>query len=145
MIRHCSAYWWPKVIQPTMCICVSVCRRSVGLRGLSRTGSVARRRRSARRDVRFVSSASTTIDPSGLSSTISVLSTWDLQLQHTDFVLWSLIQEERLKREEADAKKKADEDAKKKSALSSMGSNYSSHLQKVTLRPASLHRTIRYD
>lgn len=35
-------------------------------------------------------------------------------------------------REEADAKKKADEDAKKKSALSNMGSNYSSHLQKVS-------------
>ncbi|KAG7254125.1 hypothetical protein CRUP_003169 [Coryphaenoides rupestris] len=34
-------------------------------------------------------------------------------------------------KEEADAKKKFEEDAKKKSALSSMGSNYSSHLQKV--------------
>ena len=41
-------------------------------------------------------------------------------------------QEERRIREEADAKKKADEDAKKKSALSSMGSNYSSHLQRVS-------------
>lgn len=41
-------------------------------------------------------------------------------------------QEERRVREEADAKKKADEEAKKKSALSSMGSNYSSHLQRVS-------------
>ena len=41
-------------------------------------------------------------------------------------------QEERRIREEADAKKKAEEEAKKKSALSSMGSNYSSHLQKVS-------------
>lgn len=40
-------------------------------------------------------------------------------------------QEERRIREERDQSKKADEEAKKKSALSSMGSNYSSHLQKV--------------
>lgn len=44
-----------------------------------------------------------------------------------------LKQEERLRREEADAKKKADEDAKKKSALTSMGSQFSSYLQKVIL------------
>lgn len=42
-------------------------------------------------------------------------------------------QEERRIREEADAKKKADDDAKKKSALSSMGSQYSSHLQRVSI------------
>lgn len=41
-------------------------------------------------------------------------------------------QEERRIREETDAKKKADEEAKKKSALSSMGSTYSSHLQRVS-------------
>lgn len=41
-------------------------------------------------------------------------------------------QEERRIREEADAKKKAEDEAKKKSALSSMGSNYSSHLQRVS-------------
>lgn len=47
-------------------------------------------------------------------------------------------QEERRIREEADAKKKADEDAKKKSALSSMGSNYSSHLQRVSTHTNTL-------
>lgn len=41
-------------------------------------------------------------------------------------------QEERRIREEAEAKKKAEDEAKKKSALSSMGSNYSSHLQRVS-------------
>ncbi|KAI9532604.1 Troponin T, fast skeletal muscle isoform, partial [Dissostichus eleginoides] len=39
-------------------------------------------------------------------------------------------EEERRIREERDQEKKAGEEAKKKSALSSMGSNYSSHLQK---------------
>ena len=63
-------------------VCVCVCRRSVGLRGPSRTGSVARRRRSVQPDVRFVSSTSTTTYPSGLSSTISVLSIQDMSLQH---------------------------------------------------------------
>lgn len=43
-------------------------------------------------------------------------------------------QEERRIREETDARKKADEDAKKKSALSSMGSTYSSHLQRVSAK-----------
>lgn len=42
-------------------------------------------------------------------------------------------QEERLRKEEADVKKKAEEDAKKKSVLTSMGSNYSSYLQKVQI------------
>lgn len=45
--------------------------------------------------------------------------------------LWFCEQEERRIREEADAKKKAEDEAKKKSALSSMGSSYSSHLQRV--------------
>ncbi|KAI5630252.1 troponin T, fast skeletal muscle isoform 2 [Silurus asotus] len=40
-------------------------------------------------------------------------------------------QEERLRKEEADAKKRAEEDAKKKSVLTTMGSNYSSYLQKA--------------
>lgn len=53
-------------------------------------------------------------------------------IQDTHAYLW-LQQEERLRREEAEAKKKADEDAKKKSALSSMGSQFSSYLQKVML------------
>lgn len=47
--------------------------------------------------------------------------------------MWLCEQEERRIREEADAKKKAEDEAKKKSALSSMGSNYSSHLQRVSL------------
>ncbi|XP_029281143.1 troponin T, fast skeletal muscle-like [Cottoperca gobio] len=38
---------------------------------------------------------------------------------------------ERQKREEADANRKADDEAKKKNVLSSMGSGYSSHLQKI--------------
>ncbi|KAK5935782.1 hypothetical protein CgunFtcFv8_021112 [Champsocephalus gunnari] len=38
---------------------------------------------------------------------------------------------ERQKREEADVHKKMEEDAKKKNVLSSMGSGYSSHLQKI--------------
>uniref|UniRef100_A0A8C7I150 Troponin T3, fast skeletal type n=1 Tax=Oncorhynchus kisutch TaxID=8019 RepID=A0A8C7I150_ONCKI len=45
--------------------------------------------------------------------------------------------------EEADAKKKADEDAKKKSALSSMGSNYSSHLQKADSKRGGKKETER--
>lgn len=47
-------------------------------------------------------------------------------------LIWLHEQEERRIREEADAKKKAEDEAKKKSALSSMGSNYSSHLQRVS-------------
>lgn len=47
-------------------------------------------------------------------------------------LIWLREQEERRIREEADAKKKAEDEAKKKSALSSMGSNYSSHLQRVS-------------
>lgn len=47
-------------------------------------------------------------------------------------LIWLCEQEERRIREEADAKKKAEDEAKKKSALSSMGSNYSSHLQRVS-------------
>ncbi|KAJ8249108.1 hypothetical protein GJAV_G00231250 [Gymnothorax javanicus] len=39
--------------------------------------------------------------------------------------------EERLRKEELDAKRRADEEAKKKSALASMGSTYSSYLQKA--------------
>lgn len=49
-------------------------------------------------------------------------------------LIWLRGQEERRIREEADAKKKAEDEAKKKSALSSMGSNYSSHLQRVSSR-----------
>lgn len=41
-----------------------------------------------------------------------------------------------MRKEEADAKKRADEDMKKKSALSSMGSQYSSYLQKVQINPS---------
>lgn len=55
-------------------------------------------------------------------------------------------QEERRIREEADAKKKAEDEAKKKSALSSMGSNYSSHLQRVSARRDSspTHRLVTW-
>lgn len=41
------------------------------------------------------------------------------------------LQAERQRKEEADAMRKAEDEAKKKSALSNMGSGYSSHLQKV--------------
>lgn len=42
-----------------------------------------------------------------------------------------LLKAERLRKEEADANRKAEDEAKKKNALSSMGSGYSSVLQRV--------------
>ncbi|XP_037622338.1 troponin T type 3a (skeletal, fast) isoform X4 [Sebastes umbrosus] len=52
-------------------------------------------------------------------------------------------EEERRIREESDMKKKQDEDAKKKSALTSMGSNYSSHLQKADSKRGGKKETER--
>ncbi|XP_063759024.1 troponin T type 3a (skeletal, fast) isoform X3 [Eleginops maclovinus] len=52
-------------------------------------------------------------------------------------------EEERRIREERDAEKKAGEEAKKKSALSSMGSNYSSHLQKADSKRGGKKETER--
>lgn len=46
-------------------------------------------------------------------------------------ILKLISQAERQRKEEADAHRKAEDEAKKKIALSSMGSGYSSHLQKV--------------
>lgn len=44
-------------------------------------------------------------------------------------------QAERLRKEEADAHRKAEDEAKKKIALSNMGSGYSSILQRVSVPP----------
>nr|XP_033935200.1 troponin T, fast skeletal muscle isoforms-like isoform X6 [Pseudochaenichthys georgianus] len=52
-------------------------------------------------------------------------------------------EEERRIREERDQEKKAGEEAKKKSALSSMGSNYSSHLQKADSKRGGKKETER--
>ncbi|XP_029289537.1 troponin T, fast skeletal muscle isoforms-like isoform X4 [Cottoperca gobio] len=52
-------------------------------------------------------------------------------------------EEERRIREERDAEKKAGEEAKKKSALTSMGSNYSSHLQKADQKRGGKKETER--
>ncbi|XP_031734409.1 troponin T type 3a (skeletal, fast) isoform X3 [Anarrhichthys ocellatus] len=52
-------------------------------------------------------------------------------------------EEERRIREEKDLQKKSDEDAKKKSALSSLGSNYSSHLQKADQKRGGKKETER--
>jgi len=57
---------------------------------------------------------------------------WNLPWRSHSVLFLGVNQEERRIREESDIKKKQDEDAKKKSALTSMGSNYSSHLQKVS-------------
>lgn len=45
-------------------------------------------------------------------------------------------QAERLRKEEADAHRKAEDEAKKKIALSNMGSGYSSILQRVSVPPS---------
>lgn len=46
-------------------------------------------------------------------------------------LLLTIYQLERMRKEEADAQRKADDDAKKKIALTNMGSGFSSHLQRV--------------
>ena len=50
-----------------------------------------------------------------------------------------LRQAERIRKEDAEAQRKAEDDAKKKSALTNMGSGYSGHLQKVTDQHGHTH------
>lgn len=107
------------------------CRRSAAPRGPSSRGSGLRRRRSARPDVRLVVFIRPPpLQEASLEFTCFLRSGPALRSHSDPFPCVN--QEERRIREEADAKKKAEDEAKKKSALSSMGSSYSSHLQRVS-------------